>query len=66
MSWIRKLRLEKRETLKAVAEKAGISEGFLSQIENGARTPSVKVAKAIAGALGVDWTRFFEQEGAEK
>ena len=66
MSWIRKLRLEKRETLKAVAEKVGISEGFLSQIENGARTPSVKVAKAIAGVLGVDWVRFFEQEGTEK
>ena len=66
MSWIRKLRLEKRETLKAVAEKVGISEGFLSQIENGARTPSVKTAKAIAGALGVDWTRFFEQEGADE
>ena len=66
MSWIRNLRVAKGKTLKTVAEMAGISESYLSQVEQGKRAPSVKVAKAIADALGVDWTRFFEQEGADE
>ncbi|MBW2001554.1 MAG: helix-turn-helix transcriptional regulator, partial [Deltaproteobacteria bacterium] len=40
-SLIRRYRKEKRLTLRAVAEKAGISEGFLSQVENDVNSPSV-------------------------
>lgn len=41
-------------TLRTVAEKAGISEGFLSQIENDVNSPSVDTLVNICAALGVD------------
>ena len=45
-----------------VARKAKISQNYYSCIENGERRPSVDVAKRIADALGVDWTRFYVDE----
>lgn len=41
-------------TLRAVAEKASISEGFLSQVENDVNSPSVDTLMRICSALGVD------------
>lgn len=64
--WIKNVRLEQKKTQNELARAAKISRAAYANIENGARTPSVKTAKAIAGVLGVDWVRFFEQEGAEK
>jgi transcriptional regulator with XRE-family HTH domain len=52
-SLIRKTRKDKRLTLKMVAEKAGISEGFLSQVENDVNSPSVDTLVNICGAIGV-------------
>lgn len=49
-------------TQEDVAKKCGISRSSYSNIEIGARRPSVDTAKAIASALGFDWTRFFEDE----
>lgn len=37
-----------------LAEKAGVSQGFLSQLETGKREGSVTVLKAIAVALNLD------------
>ncbi len=51
---IRKSRKEKKLTLKVVAEKAGISEGFLSQIENNVNSPSVDTLIKICNAIGVN------------
>jgi transcriptional regulator with XRE-family HTH domain len=51
---IRKHRKEKKLTLRAVAEKAGISEGFLSQVENSVNSPSVDTLINICNALGVN------------
>jgi transcriptional regulator with XRE-family HTH domain len=53
-SLIRKHRKEKRLTLKAVAEKAGISEGFLSQVENSTSSPSVETLISISNAIGIN------------
>ena len=36
---LRKYRKEQKLTLKVVAEKASISEGFLSQVENDVNSP---------------------------
>ncbi|MGC8733198.1 MAG: helix-turn-helix domain-containing protein [Halothiobacillaceae bacterium] len=36
-----------------MAEKAGISKAYLSQIETGKRTGVAKTLKALASALGV-------------
>lgn len=61
MNWLRDLRLKAGKTLKEVGDGAGVSECYVSQIETGARKPSVEVAKRLAAVLGVSWTRFFEE-----
>jgi transcriptional regulator with XRE-family HTH domain len=58
---IRKSRKERKLTLKAVAEKAGISEGFLSQVENAVNSPSVDTLIRICNAVGVDAGRLISQ-----
>lgn len=52
-SLIRHIRKEKKLTLKTIAEKAGISEGFLSQVENNVNSPSVDTLSKICDAIGV-------------
>lgn len=44
-----------------VADKVGIDRSYYTKIENGL-TPSVKVAKAIADTLGLNWTIFFDDD----
>ncbi len=51
---IRRSRREKKLTLKAVAEKASISEGFLSQVENNVNSPSVDTLLRICNALEIN------------
>lgn len=61
---LRELRLLKSLTLKDVAEKAGISLGYLSQLErNHSRLP-IGVLKKISDALGVHMNWFFQQRDA--
>lgn len=52
-SLMRRYRKAGKLTLKAVAEKAGISEGFLSQVENSVSSPSVDTLIGICNAIGV-------------
>nr|WP_246710438.1 MULTISPECIES: helix-turn-helix transcriptional regulator [unclassified Martelella] len=40
--------------MKALAEKAGISQPYLSDIENGKADGSISAIKALAAALDVD------------
>jgi transcriptional regulator with XRE-family HTH domain len=51
---IRRARKEQKLTLKVVAEKASISEGFLSQVENDVNSPSVDTLVRICNAIGID------------
>jgi transcriptional regulator with XRE-family HTH domain len=51
---IRRRRKEKKLTLKTVAEKASISEGFLSQVENNVNSPSVDTLIRICNALNIN------------
>ena len=51
---IRKYRKNNKLTLKNVAEKASVSEGFLSQVENDVNSPSVDTLIRICNAIGVD------------
>ena len=51
---IRVSRRHRGLTLEVLATKVGVTKGFLSQIENGHRGPSVNVLKEIAAALRVD------------
>jgi transcriptional regulator with XRE-family HTH domain len=51
---LRRYRKEKKLTLKTVAEKASISEGFLSQVENDVNSPSVDTLIRICKAIDVN------------
>lgn len=47
-------RKHRQLSAKALAEKAGLTPGYVSMIESGKREPSVKSLKALANALDVD------------
>lgn len=55
---------EKREELgmsqKELAEKTGITQSFLCDIEQGRSKPSIDVAIKLADVLGVKDIKFFE------
>jgi transcriptional regulator with XRE-family HTH domain len=53
-SILRQKRKEQKLILKTVAEKAGISEGFLSQVENDVNSPSVDTLIKICNAIGIE------------
>lgn len=51
MSQLRKLRKGKKISVKELADNVGISERYVSFLENNERTPSLKVAIKIADFL---------------
>ena len=64
--WLKSIRESKKLTAQEVADEAGISQGYLTTIENGQRGANLppRTAKAIAEVLWFDWTRFYEGEDA--
>jgi transcriptional regulator with XRE-family HTH domain len=63
---IRKERKKRDLTLKVVAERAGISQGFLSQVENDVNSPSVDTLVKICSAIGVDVGQVIQQAGKQE
>ena len=61
---LRSIRHRRRATLRAVADRAGISESFLSQLERGRAGASIATLQRIAGALGISVADLFEPDGA--
>jgi transcriptional regulator with XRE-family HTH domain len=61
---LRAIRRVRRATLRTIAERAGLSESFLSQVERGRANASVASLKRIAGALGVNVADLFEPNGS--
>jgi transcriptional regulator with XRE-family HTH domain len=57
---IRALREDQGLSLRVVAESAGVSESFLSQVERGVANPSVASLRRIAEALGGSVASLFE------
>ncbi|MFJ8960893.1 helix-turn-helix domain-containing protein [Lentzea sp. NPDC102401] len=51
---LRETREERGDRLVDVAERAGISVQYLSEIERGRKEPSSEMIAAVAGALGID------------
>lgn len=51
--WIRAYRLRRNLTLAQLSELSGVSVGHLSRLENGTRTPTVRLLMQLARALGV-------------
>jgi transcriptional regulator with XRE-family HTH domain len=60
---LRAIRTLRRVTLKTVADRARLSESFLSQVERGRANASVASLKRIAAALGVSVADQFEPNG---
>ena len=61
---LRAIRSVRRVTLKTVAERAELSESFLSQVERGRANASVASLTRIAAALGVNVADLFEPNGS--
>jgi transcriptional regulator with XRE-family HTH domain len=57
---LRVIRSRRRQTLREVAERAGLSESFLSQVERGRASASVASLRRIADALGVAISDLFQ------
>ena len=50
-------------SLRKLAETAGISNPYLSQIERGLRKPSAEILKSLARALGIRTESLYERAG---
>jgi transcriptional regulator with XRE-family HTH domain len=59
---LRTVRQRKRHTLKMVADRAGISQSFLSQVERGRAATSIATLKRIAAALEISMGELFEPD----
>ena len=57
---IHQLRIQHSLTLAEVSERAGISRGMLSKIENGLSSTSLETLEQLANTLGVTLARFFQ------
>ncbi len=62
---MRRLRLERSLTQKALAEAIGVTKGYISRMENADAAPPVGKLIALAQALGVELNAFFEAEDPE-
>jgi transcriptional regulator with XRE-family HTH domain len=61
---LRQSRKEATLTMQYVADNAGLSVGFISQVERGITVPSLSSLRAIAGVLGKPISFFLEQPSA--
>jgi transcriptional regulator with XRE-family HTH domain len=62
-SFIRQQRERSAISMRNLAERAGISNPYLSQIERGLRKPSAEILKSIARALSISAETLFERAG---
>jgi transcriptional regulator with XRE-family HTH domain len=63
---LRVIRTRRRQTLREVAERAGLSESFLSQVERGRASASVASLRRIADALGIAVSDLFQPAEAPR
>lgn len=61
-SRIRTLRQARQLTLRDVAERSGVTESFLSQVERDVTSPSIATVQRIAHALGLTIAQLFAEE----
>src|ERR1700749_4378109 len=61
--YLKEQRLQARLSLRQLAEQAGVSNPYLSQIERGLRKPSAEVLQQIAKALRISAETLYVQAG---
>lgn len=59
---IAELRGKKNMNLRQLARNAGISAGFISEIEHQKKNPTVRSLKKICRGLGISFLQFFAEE----
>jgi transcriptional regulator with XRE-family HTH domain len=62
-SYIRQQRERSAMSLRKLAETAGISNPYLSQIERGLRRPSAEILKSLARALSISAESLYQRAG---
>ncbi len=62
-AFIRQQRERSKMSLRRLADKAGISNPYLSQIERGLRKPSAEILKALARGLSIQAESLYIQAG---
>ena len=62
-SFIRELRRGAQISLRELADRAGVSNPYLSQIERGLRTPSAEILQQIARALRISAEALYVRAG---
>jgi len=62
-SFIRQQRERANISLRKLADKAGISNPYLSQIERGLRKPSAEILKSIARGLSIQAESLYQRAG---
>jgi transcriptional regulator with XRE-family HTH domain len=60
---LKAIRLLRRRTLREVADAAGVSESFVSQLERGRSNASVATLQRLATALGIEVSDLFATDG---
>lgn len=63
---LKKKRLQKKITQTELGELCGCDRSMIAKIESGEAKPSIRLAKAIAGVLGFDWTLLYEDAEEER
>ncbi len=63
---LKAFRLANHMTLKQLAQKAGCTDAYLSQLERGRANPSIMILKKIASALKVKVVDFFLENDQEE
>jgi transcriptional regulator with XRE-family HTH domain len=61
--YLKEQRTQARLSLRQLAEQAGVSNPYLSQIERGLYKPSADILRAIGGALGISSEVLYTQAG---
>lgn len=57
---VRELRALRKISTRELATRAGVSAGYISQIETGKANASLQTIRSIADAFGVQWIELFE------
>jgi transcriptional regulator with XRE-family HTH domain len=63
---LRSLRRSRRLTLREIADRSGLSESFVSQLERGQTGATVQSLQRIADALGIEVSDLFSPDGAHR
>ncbi len=61
---IRAIRRARRQTLRQLADRAGVTESFLSQVEREVASPSIATVQRVARALDLSIAELFAEEPA--